>query len=85
MDNGLGGDVLMRSLSEVREHSFELEKGLNTHNKFVITGTDLQNFNILLVHRTHTWKDDKFVQSESEYEMPPESVFTLRLTVRQVQ
>ena len=85
MEGGLGGNILMRSLSEVREHSFELEKGLNTHNKFVITGTDLQNFNILLIHRVHTWKDNRFVQTESEYEMPPESIFTLRLTVRQVQ
>ena len=85
MDGGLNGSVLMRSLSEVREHSFELEKGLNTHNKFVMTGTDLQNFNLLLVHRVHTWKVDKFVQSESEYEMPPGSVFTLRLAVRQVR
>ena len=85
MDGGLDGSVLMRSLSEVREHSFELEKGLNTHNKFVMTGTDLQNFNILLVHRVHTWKVDKFVQTESEYEMPPQSIFTLRLAVRQVR
>lgn len=85
MEGGLEGSVLLRSMSEVREHSFELEKGLNTHNKFVVTGTDLQNFNILLVHRVHTWKTDKFVQTETEYEMPPESTFTLRMTVREVR
>ena len=71
----------MRSISEVREHLFEFEKG-PTHNKFVLTGTDMQNFNIQLIHRVHTYKNNKFVQTEREYEMPPESTFILRFSVK---
>ena len=84
MDVGLDNDTLMRSISEVRQHMFEFEKG-RTHNKFVLTGTDLQNFNVLLIHRVHTYKNNKFVQTETEYEMPPGSTFILRFSVRQVK
>ena len=84
MEVGLSNNTLQRSISEVRQHIFEFEKG-PTHNKFVLTGTDLQNFNVLLIHRVHTWKNNKFVQSETEYEMPAESTFILRFSVRQVK
>ena len=81
MEVGLNNNTLMRSISEVREHLFEFEKGA-THNKFVLTGTDMQNFNIQLIHRVHTYKNNKFVQTEKEYEMPPESTFILRFSVK---
>ena len=84
MEVGLFNSTLQRSISEVRQHMFEFEKG-PTHNKFILTGTDLQNFNLLLTHRVHTWKDNKFVQTESDYEMPPESTFILRFSVRPVK
>ena len=84
MEVGLSNNTLMRSISEVRQHTFEFEKGA-THNKFILTGTDLQNFNVLLTHRVHTWKTDRFVQTETDYEMPPESTFILRFSVRPVQ
>jgi len=76
--------LFILEFTEVGHHTFEFEKG-PTHNKFILTGTDLQNFNVLLVHRVHTWKTDKFVQSETEYEMPPESTFILRFSVRPVK
>ena len=84
MSTGVNGSVLHRAISEVREHTFEFETNLATHNKFILTGTDLQNFNILLVHRVHTYKDGKFVVSETPYEMPDQSTFVLRFAVRQV-
>ena len=84
MGVGLNGNVLNRTISEVRHHTFEFEKNTASHNEFILTGTDMQNFNIYLVHRVHTYKNNGFVLTETPYEMPERSTFILRLRLVQV-
>jgi len=56
-----------RKLMEVTETLTTFENNLTTHNRFVITGTDLQNFNMYLRVRRYELKNGFYVQTEEDY------------------
>jgi len=56
-----------RKLMEVTETLTTFENNLTTHNRFILTGSDLQNFNMYLKVRRYELKDGLYVQTEDDY------------------
>jgi len=75
-------DILYRRLVEERQTLYTFEESLMTHNKYILTGTDLQNFHIYLVSRTYTYQDGKYVQTESPYLLGDDEFYSITLTIK---
>ena len=73
--------VINRDLIEKFQTVYVFEQSLQTHNKFVIRGTELQNFNLYLVSRRYEYKDGKYVQTESPYEMESDTFYTVQFAL----
>jgi len=62
------------------EHSNE------THNEFILTGTELQNFHLRLISRSYQWNtnEERYDIIEKDYTMPEDSLWTITLCVQVV-
>ncbi len=63
------------------------EQSTKTHNVFLLTGTQLQNFHIRLMQRNYEWVDDlqQFKICEEPYKLPEESLWTMQLLITPLQ
>ena len=79
--------TLFKTLRDSRKNVYLFEHATRTHNEFLLTGTELQNFHIRLVARNYEWSDEKkqFVIDEKAYPLPPDSLWTLMLMVTPLQ
>ena len=75
--------TLYKVLKESRKNIYIFEHANKTHNEFLLTGTDLQNFHIRLMARNYTWSTEKnlFVIDEKPYPLPSDSLWTISLKV----
>ena len=73
--------VVDRSINEKYQSVYVFEQSLRTHNKFVLKGTELQNFNLYLISRRHEYKDGKYVTTESPYEMESATFYTVQFAL----
>ena len=75
-----------RTLKEERRNLYLFEHGNRTHNKFLLTATELQNFHIRLVSRNYTWNTvlEEFEITENPYSLPDESLWTLSLMINEI-
>ena len=75
--------TLFKILRESRKNVYVFEHANRTHNEFLLTGTDLQNFHIRLMARNYEWSKSKelFVIDEKAYPLPADSLWTLTLKV----
>ena len=67
-----------RTLHETTQSLYSFEESISTHNKMILTGTDLQNFSIDLINRNYN-KDKE--QIEVPYQLEADTFFTLQLAV----
>ena len=67
-----------RTLHETVQSRYSFEESTNTHNKMLLTGTELQNFSINLINRNY---NKNKTQTEVPYELEPDTFFTLQLAV----
>jgi hypothetical protein len=70
-----------RQLQETTRTMYVFDDSIRTHNSFVLTGTELQNFNIYLRTRNYKKKNGSFVQVEEPYPLKDGHYFTLQLAV----
>ena len=75
-----------REISETRDTNFIFEHANRTHNEFLVSGTQLQNFHIKLVLRTYVYNSDtkSFERNETNYPLEDDSFWTITLNVRDV-
>jgi len=75
--------TLFKVLKESRKNIYIFEHANKTHNVFLLTGTDLQNFHVRLMARNYTWSESKnlFIMDEREYPLPDDSLWTITLKV----
>ena len=75
--------TLYKVLKESRKNIYIFEHANKTHNEFLLTGTDLQNFHIRLMARNYEWSTKKnlFVIDEKPYPLPSDSLWTISLKV----
>ena len=71
---------------ESRRTRYEFQNARRTHNSFLLTGTDLQNFHFRLVSRNHVYNDktELFDINDEPYSLPPESLWTMQFTIRKI-
>jgi len=76
--------TLFKILKESRSNVYVFEHANRTHNEFLLTGTDLQNFHVRLVVRNYKWNETKqqFIIDEKPYPLPPDSLWTITFKVR---
>jgi hypothetical protein len=67
-----------RVLHESTQSLYSFEESISTHNKMILTATELQNFTIDLINRNY---DKNKVQTEVPYELEADTFFTLQLAV----
>ena len=72
-----------RTLKNTRTTRYLFEQGTRTHNEFLLTGTELQNFHVKLMQRNYEWDvaNDAFEIKETPYLLPPEALWTLQLAI----
>jgi len=75
--------TLYKVLKESRKNIYIFEHANKTHNEFLLTGTDLQNFHVRLMARNYEWSTEKnlFVIAEKPYPLPSDSLWTISLKV----
>jgi hypothetical protein len=79
--------TMFQTRIETRQNQYVIENGSKTHNTFLLTGTDLQNFHFRLVSRNHVWNEtsDSFNVDDIPYPLPEESLWTLRFTIKKLK
>lgn len=79
--------TLYRVLKHERRNRYMFEQSTRTHNVFLLTGTQLQNFHIRLMQRNYEWVDDlqQFKICEEPYKLPEESLWTMQLLITPLQ
>jgi len=79
------GTIFQQRL-EGRKTRYEFQNARKTHNSFLLTGTDLQNFHFRLVSRNHIYNESTkvFDVIDEPYSLPPESLWTMQFTVRKI-
>ena len=80
-------NIVGRELVEESQTMYSFEESLLTHNKFTLTGTELQNFNIYLVSRNYTYDEvtQKYIQTEVPYDLHEDTFYTVQFAVREVK
>ena len=73
-----------RHLGENSKSRFTFETSRNTHNTFIIKGTELQNFNLYLITRNYEYKDNKYIQTDKPFPLIEESYFTVQFSIKQM-
>ena len=75
--------TLYRVLKDERKNRYLFEQSTKTHNEFLMTGTQLQNFHIRLMQRNYKWDDtfQRFNISEIPYSLPEESLWTIQFVI----
>jgi len=75
--------TLYKVLKESRKNVYMFEHANKTHNVFLLTGTDLQNFHVRLMARNYTWSEEKklFIIDEKNYPIPNDSLWTVTLNI----
>ena len=76
--------TLFKVLKNVRRSRYMFEQSTRTHNEFLLTGTQLQNFHVRLMQRNYIWDADRetFEIVETPYLLPDESLWTIQLAVK---
>ena len=76
--------TLFKVLKEEHSNIYIFEHAQKTHNEFLLTGTELQNFHIRLVSRNYKWNESKqlFEIHEKPYPLHEDSLWTLGLKVK---
>jgi len=79
--------TLFKVLKESRYNVYVFEHANRTHNEFLLTGTELQNFHIRLMARNYEWSEQQelFVMDEKPYPLPVDSLWTITLKVTPLQ
>lgn len=79
--------TMFQNRIESRQNQYVIENGSKTHNTFLLTGTDLQNFHFRLVSRNHVWdeKSESFKVDDIPYPLPEESLWTLRFNIKKLK
>jgi len=77
--------VKHRQLVETTQTMYEFEESLNTHNKFKVTGTDLQNFHLHLVTRHYEYDGQRYHVKETPYALHQDTFYTVQFALRQVK
>jgi len=73
--------VLHRNLVETTQTRYTFESSLRTHNKFKISGTELQNFNLYLVSRSYEFDGAKYKQTEKPYPLNEDTFYTVQFAL----
>jgi len=75
--------TMFKVLKESRKNTYMFEHANKTHNEFLLTGTDLQNFHIRLMARNYEWSvlEEAFIMDEKPYPLPSDSLWTISLMV----
>ena len=78
-------DTPSRYICESTQTYYVFDDNMSTHNKFIVTGTELQNFHVQLVSRNYRRQpDNTFAQVDTPYELHNETFYTLQLAVKQL-
>jgi len=79
--------TLYKVLKETRKNRYMFEQSTKTHNEFLLTSTQLQNFHVRLMQRNYKWDavQNTFEISEVPYALPEESLWTLQLAIKPLQ
>ena len=75
-----------KKLKIERTNRYLFEHSNETHNEFILTGTELQNFHLRLISRSYQWNtnEERYDIIEKDYTMPEDSLWTITLCVQVV-
>ena len=73
-----------RHLEETGVTKFTFETSRNTHNTFIISGTELQLFNLYLITRNYEYKNLQYVQKDTPYPLLEDEYYTVQLAIKQI-
>lgn len=73
--------VQYRELLETTQTMYEFEESLRTHNKFKVTGTDLQNFHLYLVTRNYEYDGARYQIKETPYALHNDTFYTVQFAL----
>jgi len=76
--------VMLRDLIEETQTMYSFEDSIRTHNKFQISGTELQNFNLYLVSRNYEYNaaTGRYDQTEVPYDLHKDTFYTVQFALR---
>ena len=79
--------TLFATILESRRNQYVFEHGGKTHNEFLLTGADMQNFHLRLISRNYKWDDsmEVFDSKQVPYPLPPESLWSIQLAITLLQ
>jgi hypothetical protein len=77
--------VRHRELVETTQTQYEFEESLSTHNKFKVSGTDLQNFHLYLVNRHYEYDGSRYQVKETPYALHQDTFYTVQFALRPVK
>ena len=72
---------------ESRQNVYQFEKSNRTHNSFLLTGTELQNFHLRLVSRNHVYNklSNDFDIKDVPYPLPDESYWSISIKYHKIK
>ena len=75
--------VMFWYIKESRQSMYEFQNAGKTHNEYLLTGSQLQNFHIRLVSRNYVWDADKLSYDiiDTPYSLPDNSLWWLGLVI----
>ena len=73
-----------RHLEEKGVTKYTFETSRNTHNTFIITGTELQNFHLYLITRNYEYIDGAYIQKDTPYPLSEDAYYTIQLAIKQI-
>jgi len=73
--------VSQRNLVETTQTRYTFESSLRTHNKFKISGTELQNFNLYLISRSYEFDGANYKQTEKPYPLNEDTFYTVQFAL----
>jgi len=66
----------------VSKYTFETSR--NTHNTFILSGSDLQLFNLYLITRNYEYEEDRYILRENPYPLTGDDYYTVQLAIKQL-
>ena len=80
-------DIMHKTLSYQRKELLFFEQNSRTHNSFIMTGTELQNFHLHLMLRKYEFQSQSndFVITETDYPVNDDSMWTMMLSVVEIK
>jgi len=73
-----------RYLEEKSVTKYVFETSRHTHNSFILSGSELQLFNLYLITRNYEYKEGEYIQKDTPYPLTEDTYFTVQLSILQI-